>query len=260
VTSTEDFIRYDVFDNFIVFKMTPPTQQHAAVTSEIAAMIVRALYQAELQCKDHTPTFALTKAIRPRGSGRIQDKNSQLHPDGQFGLANFKYPAVVIEVGWSQKWGGRAGLQEKLRKLLVVGKGETRVAIGVEMKESKGDLLLSLSLWRLLSGHGLDSIKVIHDRVRIVRDDVRVLCLTLNDFAHPHFFKDNFVGADLETAIHLPFGQIYHAAWMAFDVYRCELLEPEPFTPLTPTKSTPSLFAKSTPSKSHKYFDPSLFN
>ena len=53
---------------------------------------------------------------------------------------------MVVEVGWSQKWGGLAGLQEKSRKVLVVGEGETRVAIGVEMKDGKGDLLFLLSL------------------------------------------------------------------------------------------------------------------
>lgn len=78
--------------------MTPLTQQHAAVTLEITMMMGRSLYQAELQSKDYTHTLALTNATRPQGSGGVQDKNIQLHPDGQFVVANLSILVWLLKL------------------------------------------------------------------------------------------------------------------------------------------------------------------
>ena len=204
------------------------TPQHENAAGKIASFIISGLdkIQAQSQSAD---TIDLAENIGLSGTARIKGEDHSYQPDTQFRHRYPfmpKQPGLAVEVGWSQPWAGKEGLEKKLSDLLEVGGGLTRVVIGVDLRQStSGTLKMSLSLWRLTGGSDILNITWdrVWDRVEIVPGDERILRLTLDDFISPHTSAEYYPGADLDTEILIPLGRVYKDTKYGFELWQQEI-------------------------------------
>ena len=131
-----------------------------------------------------------------------------------------KYLGVAAEVSWSQSWASKEGLEKKMGELMEVEGGTTRAVIGVLLRTStSGTLKMFLSFWRYATPHGSDRV---WDCVPIVPGNKRSRRLTLGDFISPDAYAKYFPGADLDTEILIPLGDVYGSAQRGFALWQLE--------------------------------------